>query len=820
MQVSLEWLNEYVDIKDISSEEIAHGLTMSGLEVEEIEKTGAEFSNVVVAEILEIKPHPNADKLQLATIFNGKETKEVVCGAKNIAKGQLIPYASVGSEVKDSKTGEIFTLKPAVIRGVESQGMLCSAEELGLKTSDFQEEDGILILNRFKENLKPGQDIKEVLNIQKNSIIHVAPTANRGDEMSVIGIAREVSTIFNRKLKYPEIKNTQLPEYSDFKVEIKDEDTCKYYAAGIIKDVKIKPSPAWLVRRLQASGVRSINNVVDITNYVMIEYGQPLHAFDWDKLEENYLSVRRAYPGEKIITLDEIKRDLTHDSVLIATNKGPVGLAGLMGGYNSEVDKNTKNIVLESAYFTPPTNRKSAKSVGLRTEACARFERGVDIESVKPALLRAIDLLVELADAKICGISETGDNKLPDIEITLRFNQIKRILGIEIPGNKCIQISEHLGFELLGKNDFSAKFLVPSYRVNDVTREIDLIEEIGRIYGYDKIEPTLPRKTQASEISKETETINHINKLLLSSGLNEIVTSSLTGTPLLNWIGMNYNDNEAVKVSNPQSDEYTMLRQSLVPSIVQIVKYNFDQGQKNIWIYEIGKTFFLKGIPDQRNSGVEENRIISGAITGNVASSKWHNPQETDFYTLKGIVESLIKDLGLENRVEYHPVSNISYLHPGRTSEIRLLGKTPVSFGTFGELHPDTMEKCKLAQPVYIFEIDLEKVLSNITYTAPRYKELPLYPAVYRDIAFIIPQNISYQDIAKTIKKVSSNLFKKADIFDVYQGKHVPEGSKSLACRITLQDPNTTLTDEKIDVEISRIKEGLKKAYSDINFRE
>lgn len=818
MQVSLEWLNEYVDITDISPEQIAHELTMSGLEVEDVEKTGADFSNIVVAEIKEVKPHPNADKLRLVEVFNGTETREVVCGAGNVEKGQLIPYASVGSEVQDRKTGEKFTLKPATIRGVESQGMLCSAEELGLKTSDFQKEDGILILNRF--NPVPGQDAKEVLGIHEDTVLHVAPTANRGDEMSLLGIAREVAAIFNRKIKYPKVQNNAIQEYPNFKVEIKNPDTCKYYAAGIIKDVNIKPSPLWMSRRLAASGVRSINNVVDITNYVMLEYGQPLHAFDWGKLGENYISVRRAYEGEKIVTLDEIERKLNLDSVLIATSKEPVGLAGLMGGFSSEVDANTKNIVLESAYFTPPTNRRSSRSVGLRTEACARFERGVDIESVKPALLRVMELLVELADAKICGISETGDNKLPDIEITLRFSQIKRIMGIEIPGNKCIEILEHLGFELLGKNDFSAKFLVPSYRTNDVTREIDLIEEIGRIHGYDKIEPTLPKKTQAPEISNETITLCKINNILLGKGLNEVVTSSLVGLPILNWVGMSHKDNEAVKVSNPQSEEHTMLRQSMVPSMIQVVKYNFDQGQKNIWIYEIGKTFYLQATPDDVNSGVTESRILAGALTGNIASGKWQAKTETDFYTLKGIVETILRDLNIENRVEYKPITDVTYLHPGRSAEILLLGKTPTSLGIFGELHPDTIERCKLTQPVYLFEINLEKLLANLVYTTPRYKELPLYPAVQRDTAFIIPQSISHQDIARTIKKVSSNLFKKSEIFDVYQGKHVPEGAKSLAFRITLQDPEATLTDEKVDSEIAKIKEGLKKTYPDINFRE
>ncbi|MDD3014554.1 MAG: phenylalanine--tRNA ligase subunit beta [Candidatus Gastranaerophilales bacterium] len=820
MQVSLEWLSDYVDITNISAEQIAHELTMSGLEVEEVEKTGADFSNIVVAEILEVNPHPNADKLQLAQVFNGTEKMEVVCGAGNIAKGQMIPYASVGSAVKDRKTGEQFVLKPVKIRGIESQGMLCSAEELGLKTSDFQEDDGILILNRFKENLKHGQDVKEVLNIVEDAILHVAPTANRGDEMSITGIAREVGSIFNRRLKYPHFIEINNLEISDFIVEIINEDTCKYYSAGIIEDIKIAPSPEWMTKRLQASGVRSINNVVDITNYVMLEYGQPLHAFDMDKLSEKYLCVRRAKEGEKLVTLDDVERNLNSETVVIADKKDPVGLAGLMGGFSSEVDSNTKNIVIESAYFTPATNRRSARSVGLRTEACARFERGVDIESVKPALLRAMQLMTELAGAKVSGIAETGNNKLPDIEIILRFNQIKRILGIDIPVYRCIEVLENLGFELLGRNDFSAKFLVPSYRANDITREIDLIEEIARIHGYDKIEPTLPRKTQSAEISPETKTINKVHDFFIGSGFNEIVTSSLVGEPLLNWVGLDYEKNQAVKVSNPQSDDYTMLRQNLVPSIVQVVKYNFDQGQKNFWIYEIGKTFFYNGKSDKKNTGVEEKRVICGAITGDINSGKWHNNKNIDFYTLKGSMEALLKELKLDGRIEYIATPDVSYLHPGRSAQITLMHKNPVSFGYFGEIHPDLLERCKLIQPVYIFEIDFEKVLSFMTYSVSKYRQLPLYPSVYRDTAFIISQKVSHQDIVKAIKKASSNLFKNVEIFDVYQGKNIPEGSKSLAYRITLLDPEATLTDDKVDAEINKIKEGLKKTYPDINFRE
>lgn len=816
MLVSLNWLSEYVDLEGITPEEIAHALTMSGLEVEEVEKIGAGFSNIVVAEIKEVNPHPNADKLQLATVFNGSETKIVVCGAKNIAAGQLVPYATIGSEVMDRKTGEKFTLKPVKIRDVESQGMLCSAEELGLKTSDFQEEDGILIL---KDNPTPGTDIKKVLNIVEDTVLHTAPTANRGDEMSLLGVAREVCAIFNRPFKLPEIKSYNTAN-ADFEVEIKNHDTCKYYAAGIVKGVKIGPSPDWMAARLTASGVRSINNVVDITNYVMLEYGQPLHAFDMTKLGENYLCVRRASEGETTVTLDEIERKLNKDSVLIATRGKSVGLAGLMGGFNSEVDGNTTDIALESAYFTPVTNRKSSRSVGLRTEACARFERGVDIEAVKPALIRAMNLMEEYAGARIEGIVETGEDKLPDIDITLRFNEIKRILGIEIPQEKCVEILQNLGFKLISKGISTALIKTPSFRANDVTREIDLIEEISRIYGYDKIEATLPRGTAIAATSAETAGIKKIHALLLGKGLKEAVTSSLIGEPLLKWFGMDYQPTQAIKVTNPQSDEYTMLRQSLIPSIAQVVKYNFDQGQKNIWIYEIGKTYFFKGGTDSKKTGTEEKRYLAGAITGNIKSALWKDQQETDFYTLKGIVELLLKEFNLEARAQFRPAEDVKYLHPGKAAQVTLSAKEPIVLGTFGELHPDTAEKCKLSQPVYLFEIDLEKLIQNSGFVVPRYKQIPQYPAVTRDMAFIAPDNISYQGIMQAIKKSSPKLLKKSDIFDLYKGEHVPQGSRSIAIRFTLQNPEATLKDAEVDEAVNNLKQGIKKIYPEISFRE
>lgn len=823
MKISLEWLNEYVDLTDVTPEQIAHELTMSGLEVEEIEKTGPKFSNIRVAQIKLIDQHPNADKLHLVTVDLGGETKTVVCGAQNIKEGQIIPYASVGSKVLDRKTGEQFELTPAKIRGVESQGMLCSQDELGLE--NMQEEDGILILNRLYENLKLGEALEKVLDIKEDIVFDVAPTANRGDEMSIIGVARELSAIFNKKLNFSPLQNTQDTSTDKFKVEILDEEGCKYYSLGLLKDVVIKPSPEWMQRRLTACGIRAINNVVDITNYVLLEYGCPLHAFDKDKLN-GYLCVRRAFEGETIVTLDEVERKTNNDTVLIATKEQSVCIGGVFGSANSEVDNNTKNIALEAAYFTPAQNRRSARSVGYRSEASARFERGIDIEMVKPALLRAMQLMVDLAEAKVDGIVETGNNKLPEIDITLRFAQIKRILGTEIPAEKCIEILENLGFELLGKNEIAAKFKVPSFRMVDVYREIDLIEEISRIYGFDKIDPTLPKNTQSPEIREENKILKNINTMFLGNGFLEAVTSSLVGEPLYKEFCVKFDDAKAVKVCNPQSEDHTMLRQSLMPSILNVVKNNISNGQKNLWIYEMGRTYFHDHEASEKDSGVTEKRILAGAVTGNVNNEKWTQKSklsEPDFYVVKGIIQDLISLLGLENRIQFRPCESGTkeFLHPGKCAKLVMLGKQPIEVGFLGEVHPILKDKQKFQQNVYLFEIDLETLLQSVHHSTIRYKKLSLFPEVQRDLAFIVPESISHEDIAKVIKKsVKSNLFNGEELFDIYQGEHIKEGYKSMAFRIKMQNSEATLTDEAVEEQMNSIRNNLKKSFAELSFRE
>lgn len=826
MQVSLNWLNEFVDLSNVETSQIAHELTMSGLEVEGYEDVKPMFTNIKTVKIEKIDNHPNSDRLHLVTVNTGSGLKTVVCGAQNIQEGQIVPYASVGSQVLDRKTGEMFTLTPAVIRGVESQGMLCSADELGVSERGYQEEDGILILNRIFPNVGLGEDVKDVLGFEKDTVIDVAPTANRGDQMSVIGVARELSALFDIPLKLNNIECTKDLSTDEFKVEIKDKDVCKYYSIAVLKNIKIKPSPDWMQKRLVASGVRAINNVVDITNYVMLEYGCPLHAFDFDKLD-GYLCVRRAEEGEKLVTLDEVERTLTTDSVLIATEKEGVCLGGVFGGANSEIDNNTTSIALEAAYFTPATNRKSARSAGYRSEASARFERGIDIEAVKPALMRAMQLLVEYADAEVTGMVEDGENKLEPLEITLRYNQIKRILGCEISADRCINILENLGFKKLGGNDAAAKFLVPSFRAYDVTREIDLIEEIARINGYDKIAPTLPNKSQTPVITLGEKVIKRVHELMLSSGLNEIQTSSLIGKSLLDKFNISYDDENAVKVANAASEEYSMLRQTLAASALNCMKYNFDNGQKTFWGYEIGRTYLKVAEADEKNTGVKETLVLEGILTGEVQNSKWQNFVKTDFFTVKGIVENLFEDLQITRRIKIVPLEETELskthkiFHPYKTAVVLLLGKKPQPIGYFGQIHPTLQDKLKLNQEAFLFKVDLDEVIGAVKETVPRFKHLPQFPEVKRDLAFIINDTVSCDDIQKVIKSgVKQNIFKGSEIFDVYQGEHVEEGFKSVAFRIFMQDENATLTDEIIDQQMTSVREKLQKAYAQISFRE
>ena len=825
MQVSLNWLNELVDLSDINIEQIAHELTMSGLEVEEIEEVRPQFTNIITARIEKIDAHPNSDRLHLVTVNTGDDLKTVVCGGQNIAVGQIIPYASVGSKVLDRKSGEQFELTPAVIRGVESQGMLCSDDELGVADRNYQEEDGILILNSIFPNVGIGLDVENVLGFEKDFILHTAPTANRGDQISVIGIARELSALFDRPMKVADI-SVEDKKTNDFRVEIKDNDICKYYSIGLLKGINIKPSPDWMQKRLIASGIRAINNVVDITNYVMLEYGTPLHAFDYDKLN-GYLCVRRAENGEKIVTLDEVERTMTRETVVISTENEPVCLGGVFGGHNSEIDENSKNLALEAAYFTAQSNRKSSRSVGYKSDACSRFERGIDIKAVHKGLMRAIELLIKYADAKFEGYVETGDDKPEPITITLRFPQIKRILGCDIETDKALTILERLGFTILGKNEVACRVEVPSFRADDVTREVDLIEEIARINGYDKITPTLPNRAGTAEISPAERVMAKVHSLMRSAGLNELQTSSLIGEPLLKQFNMTLDKEKAIYVENPASEDCTMLRQTLMASLLNCMKYNYDNGQKDFWGYEIGRSYLKVSETDEKNSGVKETLTLAGVITGNIQNSLWQTTGDVDFYSVKGIVDKLLEELGLSRRIKFAILADSPLatshgcLHPYKTAVLTLLGKQPAVVGYYGEVHPEVRSKLKLNQNAFLFKLDLNMIIEAYNETVPRFKKLPQFPEVQRDLAVIVPSVTTWDELEKIVKKgVNNNIFNGCEVFDVYQGEHVQNGFKSVALRIKMQDANSTMTDDAIEAQMANVRATLKKALPDLSFRE
>ena len=445
----------------------------------------------------------------------------------------------------------------------------------------------------------------------------------------------------------------------------------------------------------------------------------------------------------------------------------------------------------------------------------------MDIEAIRPALMRAMQLLTEYADAKVTGVAETGQNKLEPLEITLRFAQVNRILGCSIDQQRCCTILENLGFKKLGGNDAAAKFSVPSWRAYDVTREIDLIEEIARINGYDKIAPTLPAKNEMPEILHEEKVLAQINTIMRSSGLNEIITSSLIGKSLLDKFMVPFDEDKAVYVENAASEEYSMLRQSLAASVLNVMKNNFDNGRKNFWGYEIGKIYKITGSADEKTAGVTESQVLAGVLTGEVQNSKWQNTGSLDFYTVKGIFEHLFEVLGVERRIKLNLCSDIDYMHPYRTAEVLLLGKKPERIGYFGQIHPILKDKLKLNQNAFLFELNLDIIISAVKETVPRFKKLPQFPEVRRDLAFVINENVTFDEIQKVIKgAVQQNIFKGSEVFDVYHGENIDKGYKSLAFRIKMQDDNATLTDEIIEKQMQSVREKLQKTYADISFRE
>ena len=825
MRVSLNWLQELVDIK-MSPEELGRVLTIAGFELEELIDLRKSADGVVVGKVVERSQHPNADKLSVCKVDIGAdEALDIVCGASNVRADIFVPVATVGTYLPAID----LKLKPTKLRGEPSEGMICSLTELGLE----KESDGIYI---FKEdNITPGDDVRPLLGLN-DVILDLATTANRADALSMVGIAREVAALTGAEVRLPEVKEQDIATNSSLQINIQESAACMAYIGTVIESVKVAPSPDWLKWRLEAAGTRPINNVVDITNYILLEWGQPLHAFDREKLssvavrEDLTLGVRFAKDGEKLKTLDEQERDLTTDNLLITANDKPVALAGVMGGESTEVDDSTTNIVLEAALFDPVAIRRSSRAQSMRSEASTRYERGVNQVELESACKRAIALLQELAGGTAT-VQAMSDNRVDfsSLEaIELRLSRINQVLGqvnkqdgvgyIEASDVESILGALGCSLEAVeGKEDtWSVK--VPPYRYRDLEREIDLIEEVARLYGYDRFCDTLPEKTEPGYLSAEYATKNKLRAVFRGVGLTEVVQYSLVKPT-----------GKEVTLANPLFAEYSALRADLFSGLLDAFVYNQSQGNGALNAFEIEKVFYRE--EDKRTAGMSElasdiasslieRDSVAGIMGGNITSNGlWVNGGKgtaLTWYDAKGVLENVFSNLGIG--VEYRPESEGSRLHPGRTAALWLQGKR---LGVFGQIHPQLAQQRDLAYEVYLFELDFNLLLAALNrdaITTPKFKTYSTYPGSARDLAFFAPLDVSVFAIEKAINKAGGKLLQRVEVFDEYKGKNVPEGQRSLAFNLFYQASDCTLTDKDVDPVHQKVRDTLVKKF-DVTLR-
>ncbi len=800
MLVSLEWLKEYVDF-DLSPQDLAEALTMVGLEVEEIINTSTQGLNkVVVGKIIDCRPHPNANKLTLCLVDKGSgDPVSVVCGAPNARKGLLSPLALVGAELPGG-----FKIEVAKIRGEESYGMLCSEKELKLGN----DADGIMEL---PNDLIPGTPIVDALGLDDN-VFNIELTSNRSDCLSIIGVAREVSAITGNPLKKPKITFSEANiKASDLaSVTIEADDLCQRYSARLVLGAKIGPSPYWMRRRLESVGLRAINNVVDVTNYVLMEFGHPLHAFDFDKLSGKRIVVRRARPEERLTTLDEVERPLTSDMLVIADAEKPVAIAGVMGGSGSDVTDQTTNILIESAYFNPVSISKTSKALGMHTEASHRFERGTDIEGLITALNRTAQLIQQLAGGDICsGIVDAYPVPYEKIEVKLRPQRANSVLGTNLKPDDMAKLLKSIEFQVRNDNG-NLIVTVPSFRT-DVYREIDIIEEIARLYGYNNIPVTMP----ASEIPYESdlESLNEkkmlyrekVRNALNTCGLTEVLNYSFHDPGAFDRLELE-NDSiyrNALVLRNPISENQSVIRTTLIPGLLTNVSYNLNRRINDIRIFEIGRVFH----PKEGKKQPDEPEFISGAITGQFNSKLWNQQtRSADFYDIKGAVEAVLEAFGIKTYT-FTNASKPPFLN-GRCAEVIIKDQR---LGIFGEIRRSVLNRHDIDQDVYAFELEFDKLLKYASFTT--FQQLPVFPSVYRDMSIVLDFNITHLDIEDTIKSIGGDLILSVNLFDVYKGKQIPENKKSLAYAIEYYSPDRTLTDEEVDKIHERIIIGLNQKF-------
>ncbi|MBI2856958.1 MAG: phenylalanine--tRNA ligase subunit beta [Chloroflexi bacterium] len=778
MRISLAWLREYVDLV-APHEELADRLTLAGLEVTAIETVGAAWERVNVGQVVEVQPHPNADRLSLVTVDLGDRRPTVVCGAPNVARGQKVAFASVGARLIDGHTGQPATLKPAKIRGVVSEGMVCSEKELGISGNHEQ----ILVL---PADAPLGAGLAEYLG---DTVLTVEVSPNRPDWLCMLGVAREVAALTGQVAHEPDLayEAGDIPVAEKISVQILDPELCGRYCAGVVTGVRIGPSPGWMQRRLEAAGMRPINNVVDVTNYVMLEYGQPLHAFDYERIEGRKIVVRRAREGEALASLDGVQRTLSCNTLVIADERRPVAIAGVMGGLLSEVSGNTTAILLESANFDHASIHRTSLALNLRSEASLRFEKGLPPELAAPALRRAMRLIVELAGGKAAsGIVDAypGERKRPPVTLALR--DVSRLLGMDVPAEKCRGVLESLGFAIEGASPAELTAGVPYWRT-DVSQGADLVEEIARITGYDQIPTTaiaapIPQyETSAMLLLKE-----RLRDILVACGLQEVITYSLVSkeahrkaTPDPGQPGP-----EPMRIANPMSRELEYLRTSLRPRLLATVAQN-QRHAPGVRLFEIGKAYLPR-----KSDLPEEVETLAAVLAGLKQEPSWRTGvQETDFFDAKGIAEAVLRRLGAE--ATFVPGVDPG-LRPGRCADILAGGE---KVGVVGEVHPRVVENFEAQGPVYLFELGLEALARHVL-PGVEYRPLPRFPAVVRDLALVVDLGVRFQDVAEAVR--SFPLVSRVVLFDVYQGEQVPAGKKSLAFRVVYQSPEHTLTDEDV----------------------
>ncbi len=792
MKASVEWLKEYSDI-DVDAIKLGDILTMTGSKVETIEQKGNDIKNVVVGKILEIKKHPDADKLVVTKVDIGGEIVQIVTGANNIKENDIVPIAKDGSELPGG-----VKIKKGQLRGIDSCGMMCSVGELGLELSDYpgQIEHGIMILDKSLEK-ELGKNIVDVLNL-KEDIIDFEITSNRPDCLSIEGLGRETAVSLNKEFKNPrknidEQKVEDKKEIEGLTVEITAPDLCYRYIARMVKNVKIGPSPEWMKRRLKACGVRSINNIVDITNYVMLEMGQPMHAFDINSIEGKHITVRRARNGEKITTLDEQERELDENDLVISDKNKAVAIAGVMGGLNSEIEDDTQTVVFESAVFYGGSVRKTAKKVGLRTEASSRFEKGLSSENALRAINRAIEL-VELIGAgeAIEGKIDVYPTKQKINKIPLEVEKINNLLGIQLSKQEMIDILEKL--EIKVENDMA---IAPYFRM-DLEFVADLAEEILRFYGYDKLETTLANaETTIGTRNKEQKIQKKITEILVNSGLSEIYTYGFVSQKDLEQSKIKESLIEnAITIQNPLSEEYKLMRPTTVPSMMQMLANNANKKNQNVKLFDISRNY--KNINNEIENGevpLQENILTIGMYGDDI-----------DFYTLKGLVENILEAISVNRYDIEKETQNTSY-HPGRCANLKVGIDT---IATIGEVHPEVLANYDIEKRAYLAEINITKLV-KYSRENKKYVEVPKFPAVERDIAMLVDEKIEVGQIEKIITKKGKKLLESIKLFDIYRNEKLGENKKSVAYSLIFRDKNKTLSDEEINQAMDSIIEELQK---------